>query len=43
MEFYAKRNGNAAYATKLYKLFTKNTTLLLKHPKLWQTLLYNYR
>lgn len=34
MEFYVQRNGNAVYATKLYRLFTKNTKLLLKHPKL---------
>lgn len=34
MEFYARRNGNTAYSAKLYKLFTKNTKLLLKHPKL---------
>ncbi|MGK6351618.1 type II toxin-antitoxin system RelE/ParE family toxin [Parapedobacter sp. DT-150] len=34
MEFYAKRNQSTAYSTKLYKLFTKNTRLLLKHPKL---------
>ncbi|WP_436410305.1 type II toxin-antitoxin system RelE/ParE family toxin [Parapedobacter flavus] len=34
MEFYVKRNGNAVYSAKLYKLFIKNTKLLLKHPKL---------
>ncbi len=34
MEFYAERNGNAVYSTKLYRLFTKNTKLLLKHPEL---------
>lgn len=34
MEFYAARNGTTTYSTKLYQLFTKNTKLLLKHPKL---------
>jgi len=34
MEFYAERNGNSFYSAKLYKLFTKNVRLLLKHPEL---------
>jgi len=34
MEFYAERNENAVYSAKLYRLFTKNTKLLLKHPEL---------
>jgi len=34
MEFYAERNGNTTYSAKLYKLFTKNIKLLLKHPNL---------
>ncbi|WP_233632670.1 type II toxin-antitoxin system RelE/ParE family toxin [Parapedobacter sp. ISTM3] len=34
MEFYAERSQSTAYSTKLYKLFTKNTRLLLKHPQL---------
>ncbi len=34
MEFYANRNGNTSYSGKLYKQFTKQTKLLLKHPEL---------
>ena len=34
MEFYTEHNGNTTYSAKLYRLFVKNTKLLLKHPKL---------
>jgi plasmid stabilization system protein ParE len=34
LEFYVNRNRSKVYSAKLYRLFTKNIDLLVKHPEL---------
>lgn len=34
LEFYAKRNGNKKFSSKLYQKFTREINLLVKHPEL---------
>jgi plasmid stabilization system protein ParE len=34
LEYFAVRNGNKIYSEKLYRLFSKELKLLLKHPDL---------